>query len=435
MNNKLSTSVILTGIILILAAALIATLAYISNQKPQTRGIAPLVVISAMEPDSSVWGQNFPNQYSTYLLTQTNNVKTNYGGSNPFSKLETDPRLVQLFAGMAFSKDYNEERGHANALTDVRETLRINETTPGTCYSCKAATNPKLWNEMGMEAYDATPFSELGQHINDSIGCANCHDAETMQLVVTNPALDNALKEQGIDWTTLTRQEMRTVVCANCHVEYYFAGEGKLLVFPWANGTTIEAISQYYIDIGFKDWEHAQSGAPMIKMQHPEYEFYTAGSTHYNAGVSCADCHMPYTRDGAAKFSTHNVQSPLLNAQAACGACHNNVEYVVGRVNIIQDTVWATMSTTEDALVAAIDTIAAAAATPGVDEALLTEARDFHREAQLRWDFIAAENSMGFHNPEEALRILADAINLAYQAQLKALEAAGGTVEIQASNN
>ncbi len=173
----------------------------------------------------------------------------------------------------------------------------------------------------------------------------------------------------------------------------------------------------------------------MIKMQHPEYEFYTAGSTHYNAGVSCADCHMPYTRDGAAKFSTHNVQSPLLNAQAACGACHNNVEYVVGRVNIIQDTVWATMSTTEDALVAAIDTIAAAAATPGVDEALLTEARDFHREAQLRWDFIAAENSMGFHNPEEALRILADAINLAYQAQLKALEAAGGTVEIQASNN
>jgi nitrite reductase (cytochrome c-552) len=435
MNNKLSTTVILTGIILILAAALVATLAYIGNQRPQTRGIAPLVDIPAMEPDSSLWGQNFPNQYSTYLLTQTNNVKTNYGGSNPFSKLEADPRLVQLFAGMAFSKDYNEERGHANALTDVRETLRINETTPGTCYSCKAATNPKLWNQMGMEAYDATPFAELGQHINDSVGCANCHDAETMQLVVTNPALDNALKAQGIDWKTLTRQEMRTVVCANCHVEYYFAGEGKLLVFPWANGTTIEAISQYYMDIGFKDWEHAESGAPMIKMQHPEYEFYTAGSTHYNAGVSCADCHMPYTRDGAAKFSTHNVQSPLLNAQAACGACHSNVEYVVGRVNIIQDTVWATMSTTEDALVATINTIAAAAAAPGVDEGLLAEARELHREAQLRWDFIAAENSMGFHNPEEALRILADAINLAYQAQLKALEAAGGTVDIQANNN
>ncbi|GAB4579945.1 MAG: ammonia-forming cytochrome c nitrite reductase subunit c552 [Anaerolineales bacterium] len=435
MKNKLSSTVILTGIVLILAAALVATFAYISNQKPQTRGVAPLVDIADLEPDSSIWGQNFPNQYSTYLQTETNAVRTNYGGSEPYSKLEADPRLVQLFAGYGFSKDYNEERGHANSLTDVEATLRVNENTPGTCYSCKAATNPKLWNEMGIEGFDSTPFAELGQHIDDPIGCANCHDAETMKLVVTNPSLDNALKAQGIDWTTLTRQEMRTIVCANCHVEYYFAGDQKILTFPWSGGTTIEAISEYYADLGFKDWEHPESGAPMIKMQHPEYEFYTAGSTHYNAGVACADCHMPYTRDGSAKFSNHNVQSPLLNAQAACGACHTDVDYVVERVNIIQDTVWATMSTTEDALVAAIDTIEAAAATPGVDEALLTEARDLHREAQLRWDFIAAENSMGFHNPEEALRILADAINLAYQAQLKALEAAGGTVDIQATNN
>ncbi|NUM44769.1 MAG: ammonia-forming cytochrome c nitrite reductase subunit c552 [Anaerolineales bacterium] len=433
MKNKLSSTVILTGIILLLAATLVATFAYLGNQKPQTRGIAPLIDIAALEPDSSLWGQNFPNQYSTYLQTLTNNARTNYGGSEPFSKLEADPRLVQLFAGYGFSKDYNEERGHANALTDVQATLRVNEKTPGTCYSCKAATNPKLWNEMGLETFDSTPFADMTQHMTDPIGCANCHDAETMELVVTNPSLDIALKAQGIDWTTLSRQEMRTLVCANCHVEYYFAGDQKILTFPWTGGTTIEAISQYYIDVGFKDWDHPESGAPMIKMQHPEYEFYTADSTHFNAGVACADCHMPYTRDGSAKFSNHNVQSPLLNAQAACGACHTDVDYVVDRVNIIQDTVWATMETTEDALVAAIDTIEAAAATPGVDETLLAEARDFHREAQLRWDFIAAENSMGFHNPEEALRILADAINLAYQGQLKALEAAGGTVDIQTS--
>lgn len=435
MKNKFSSTVILTGIVLVLAAVLVATFAYISNQKPQTRGITPLVDIAPLEPDSSVWGENFPNQYSTYLQTLTNNTRTTYGGSEPFSKLEADPRLVQLFAGYGFSKDYNEERGHANALTDVQATLRVNEKTPGTCYSCKAATNPKLWSEMGLEGFDSTPFSEMTQHMSDPIGCANCHDSETMELVVTNPSLDNALKAQGIDWTTLTRQEMRTVVCANCHVEYYFAGDQKILTFPWSGGTTIEAISQYYIEIGFKDWDHPESGAPMIKMQHPEYEFFTAGSTHFNAGVACADCHMPYTRDGSAKFSNHNVQSPLLNAQAACGACHTDVDYVVGRVKIIQDTVAATMSTTENALVAAIDTIEAAAATPGVDETLLAEARNFHREAQLRWDFIAAENSMGFHNPEEALRILAEAINLAYQAQLKGLEAAGGSVQIQANNN
>jgi nitrite reductase (cytochrome c-552) len=434
MNIKVSTTIILTGIILVLSAALVIVLIYLGNQQPASRGIEPLVTIEAMEPDSSQWGLNFPNQYSTFMLTESNNTKTNYGGSEPYSKLEADPRLVRLFAGYGFSKDYNEERGHANSLTDVRGTLRVGEKTPGTCYSCKAATNPKLWDEMGMEAFDATPFSELGQRIDDPIGCANCHEAGTMRLIVTNPALDNALRAQGIDWKTLTRQEMRTVVCANCHVEYYFAGENKLLVFPWSGGTTVDAISDYYTDLEFKDWEHAESGAPMIKIQHPEYELYTAGSTHYNAGVACADCHMPYTRDGAAKFSTHDVKSPLLTLEVACGACHSDVNYAVTRVKIIQDTVATTMSSTEDALIAAIDAIATAVASPGVDETLLIEARWLHREAQLRWDFIAAENSMGFHNPEEALRILADAIDLAYQAQLKAFQAAGGTLNVEASS-
>lgn len=434
MNKKVSTTAILTGIILILAAALVMVLAYLGNQRPAARGIEPLVTIAPMEPDSSKWGLNFPNQFDTLMLTESNNTRTNYGGSEPYSKLEANPRLVRLFAGYGFSKDYNEERGHANSLTDVRETLRVSEKTPGTCYSCKAATNPKLWNEMGMEAFDATPFMELGKRIDDPIGCANCHEAGTMRLIVTNPALDNALKAQGINWEDLSRQEMRTVVCANCHVEYYFAGENKLLVFPWSGGTTVDAISDYYAELDFKDWQHAESGAPMIKIQHPEYEFYTAGSTHYNAGVACADCHMPYTRDGAAKFSTHDVKSPLLNPEQSCGACHTDVDYAVTRVKIIQDTVANTMQNTEEALIAAIDAIVAAADTPGVDETLLAEARRLHREAQLRWDFIAAENSMGFHNPEEALRILADAIDLAYQAQLKAAEAAGSVLSVETSS-
>jgi nitrite reductase (cytochrome c-552) len=163
----------------------------------------------------------------------------------------------------------------------------------------------------------------------------------------------------------------------------------------------------------------------MIKMQHPEFEVFTADSTHYKAGVACADCHMPYTRDGAAKFSTHNVQSPLLNAETACGQCHTDVAYAVDRVATIQTQVRQTMDATEDAIVAAIEAIKKASSSENVDAKLIEEARNLHREAQLRWDFIAAENSMGFHNPEEALRILANATDLARQAQLKALQAAG----------
>jgi nitrite reductase (cytochrome c-552) len=426
-----TTLYILIGIIIVLAVGVIALLLYINNQAEPTRGLTPLVEISPMEADSEVWSANYPNQYSTLLKTETNNERTAFGGSQPYSKLETDPRLVTLFAGYGFSKDYNEDRGHMNSLTDVRETARVGEKTPGTCYSCKASDNPRLWSEMGMAEYDATPFMELGEEIEHSIGCANCHDPENMALIVTNPALDEALQAQGEDWRTFTRQEMRTVVCANCHVEYYFKGDGKYLTFPWQDGTKVEQIANYYAELEFKDWEHPQSGAPMIKIQHPEYELFTADSTHYSAGVACADCHMQFTRDGAAKYSSHDVNSPLLNAEAACGQCHTSVEYVTGRVATIQNQVNETMIATEDAILAAISAIESAAAQSDVETSLLNEARQLHRESQLRWDFIAAENSMGFHNPEEALRILAAATDLARQAEIKAIQAAGTPDVIQ----
>jgi nitrite reductase (cytochrome c-552) len=430
-----TTLIILIGIIVVLAVGIIALLLFINNLPDVNRGLTPLVEIAPMEADSEKWSVNYPNQASTLAKTETNDERTAYGGSNPFSKLEADPRLVTLFAGYGFSKEYNEERGHMNSLTDVRETARVGETTPGTCYSCKTSDNPRLWSEMGMAEYDKTPFMELGNEINHPIGCANCHEANTMKLIVTNPALEEALEAQDQDWRTFTRQEMRTVVCANCHVEYYFKGEGKYLTFPWQNGMNIDQISEFYAELEFKDWEHPQSGAPMIKIQHPEYELFTADSTHFNAGVACADCHMPFTRDGAAKFSTHDVKSPLLNAEAACGQCHTSVEYVTNRVATIQNQVFETMSATQDALIAAITAIEAAAGHTGVEPTLLEEARQLHRESQMRWDFIAAENSMGFHNPEEALRILAAATNLARQAELKAVQAAGTTDILQTRGN
>ncbi len=414
---------ILAGIIVVLAVVLIGALLLMRQQQSPIRGVAPILEIAKMEADSALWGQNFPNQYSTFLMTETNNTRTIYGGSDPIEKTKTDPLLVTIFAGNAFAKGYGEDRGHLNAVTDVRNTPRINDKTPGTCYSCKSSDNPKIWDEIGMAAYDAMSFKDLGTKILHPIGCANCHEAGTMRLIVTNPALDEALKVQGKDWRALSRQEMRTVVCANCHVEYYFKGDGKYLTFPWENGTRIEEIEQYYEEIQFSDFTHAEDGAKIIKMQHPDYELYTAGSTHYNAGVACADCHMPYTRDGSAKFSNHNVKSPLLDPAASCGACHTDVNYVVGRVTTIQQNVYDTMMKTEAALVDAINAIKAAAADSGADAAKVEQARAFHRAAQMRWDFIAAENSMGFHNGTEALRILADATDMARQAQLLAVEA------------
>ena len=226
---------------------------------------------------------------------------------------------------------------------------------------------------------------------------------------------------------------MRTVVCANCHVEYYFKGDGKYLTFPWAKGTDIDSILEFYEEIGFKDWDYPGTGTPMLKAQHPEYEFFTAGSTHFEAGVACADCHMPYVRDGAAKFSSHDVHSPLLNPEQACGQCHTDTEYVVARVNTIQEQVAETKIATEDAILDAIAAIKTAAEGPTAtaDPALLDEARALHRKAQYMWDFVSAENSTGFHNPEYALRILAEATNYARQAQMLAAQAADDPALLQ----
>jgi nitrite reductase (cytochrome c-552) len=277
---------------------------------------------------------------------------------------------------------------------------------------------------MGMPAYDSMLFSGMTPSLTQPIGCANCHEAGTMRLVITNPAVEAALKAEGIDWHTYTRQQMRSLVCANCHVTYFFAGANKLLTVPWADGTRVEDIIKYEDSVNFADWTYPGAGTPIMKARHPDYELYSAGSTHFNAGVACADCHMPYVRDGAMKYSSHDIMSPLLDPDKSCGQCHTDVDEVLRRVSTIQDTVHAEKIVAEDALIDAITALQAAAAKPGADATLLDQARTLHRHAQFMWDFISSSNSMGFHNPDEALRILQNATDLARQAQMKASQAA-----------
>jgi nitrite reductase (cytochrome c-552) len=423
--KRIAVPLILVGIIAVLAAVLTGVLIFLHNQPPQQRAFRPVIAVAPLEANSSIWGQNFANEYSSLILTAGNSVSTTYGGSAKQSYLTVDPRLVVLFAGYAFGRDYNQPRGHQNALIDVRATKRVNASTHATCYSCKSSDNPGLWAQMGMAAYDSKLFSAMTPSLSNPIGCANCHEAGSMRLVITNPAVDAALQAQGIDWRTATRQQMRSLVCANCHVTYFLAGDNKLLTVPWANGTSVEGIFQAEDSLNVADWTYPGTGTPVMKARHPDYELYTAGSTHFKAGVACADCHMPYLRDGAMKYSSHDIASPLLNPQQSCGQCHTDVNVVLARVKTIQDTVHAAKITTEDALIDAITALQAAAANPASDARLLADARALHRHAQFMWDFVSSANSTGFHNPDEALRILHNATDLARQAQMKAAQAAG----------
>ncbi len=404
-------------------AGLAALLVSIQERKDEALQYPLKVVqISATELDPAVWGKNFPNEYDTFLKQQDTTITTPFGGSVQYSKLERDPALVRLWAGYPFSVDYNKARGHYYALIDQKNTKRIQVVSqPGACANCHTAQAPQLIAQMGWENFNHTPYNNLKDQLTIGPSCADCHDPQTMNLRITRPAFINAMKARGIDVTQASRQDMRTYVCGQCHVEYYFAGDNKVLTFPWTKGLNVDDIQAYYDEISFKDWVHPDTGAPMLKMQHPDFEIWSS-SIHARSGVSCPDCHMPYMRAGAIKVSDHWIRSPLTDINRACQPCHHETEEELKtRVVNIQTTTSKLTKQTESALVDAINAIAAAKQA-GATDADLAKAQQLHRQASMRWDFVSSENSTGFHSPQEAARILGNAIDLARQAQLEAVQ-------------
>ena len=214
-----------------------------------------------------------------------------------------------------------------------------------------------------------------------------------------------------------SRQEMRSFVCGQCHVEYYFKGPEKRLVYPWSNGLKVDQIYDYYQKVGHKDWIHAETGASVLKAQHPEFEMWNQG-IHARSGVACADCHMPYKREGAFKISDHHVRSPLLNLNRACQTCHKWPEAELqARVLTIQERTFELRNAAMTALTELIADIKTAREA-GLAQETLERSWEFQRRAQFYVDFVESENSMGFHAPQEAARILALSIDHARQGQI-----------------
>jgi nitrite reductase (cytochrome c-552) len=402
--------------------------------------------------DPAIWGKNFPLQYDGYVRT-VDQVRTRYGGSEAVprtpsaadprsivaqSRLEEDPRLKMMWAGYAFARDFREERGHAYMLEDQTFTERQQVAKqPGTCMHCHASVYgpyKKLGGGdlvAGFERMNQMPYSEARKLVTHPVACIDCHDPQTMQLRVTRPGFLEGIRvvkaAQGIEDydvnTQATRQEMRAYVCGQCHVEYYFKGPEKRLTYPWHKGLKADEILRYYDEQKFSDWTHAETGAPVLKAQHPEFEMWNQG-IHARSGVACADCHMPYQRVGALKISDHHVRSPLLNINRACQTCHRwSEDELRQRVQVIQDRTFTLRDSAMEALVALVGDIKAARSR-GATDAQLEKARDFQRKGQFLLDFIEAENSMGFHAGQEAARILARSIDFTRQGQIAVRDAA-----------
>ena len=429
------------------AAGSAALLANIFERKQEAR--TPFYRVQEITDDTqdpAVWGMNFPFQYDGYKRT-VDQVRTRFGGSEAIprtptnadprsvvaqSKLEEEPRLPIMWAGYAFAKDFREERGHAHMLSDQTYTERqIVVKQPGTCLNCHASTYAAMKKlgdgdiVKGFEKLNRMPYAEARKLVEHPVTCLDCHDASTMQLRVTRPAFMEGMRAlkagQGVKNYDVnrdaTRQEMRAFVCGQCHVEYYFKGAEKRLVYPWANGLRADEILAYYEKEQFTDWQHADTGAPVLKAQHPEFEMWSQG-IHARSGVACADCHMPYTRVGALKISDHHVRSPLLNVNRACQTCHKwSEDELKARVDTIQQRTFQLRNRAMDAVVALIRDLKAAR-DAGRADADLAAARGLQRQAQFLLDFVEAENSTGFHAPQEAARLLGTSIDLARQGQL-----------------
>jgi len=426
--------------------AVTALLVNIFERKQEARNpFFRVVEITDDTEDPAIWGKNFPMQYDRYSRT-VDMVRTRFGGSEAMprtpdaadprsivaqSKLEEDPRLKTMWAGYAFSIDFREERGHAYMLEDQTFTQRHKKPQPGTCLNCHASTYvtyKKLGDGdivKGFEKLNGMPYAEARKLVEHPVTCIDCHDPSTMALRITRPAFIEGIRaykaSQGIpDYdvnTAATRQEMRAFVCARCHDEYYFKGEEKRLVFPWSKGLRADEILAYYDEIGFKDWAHAETNAPMLKAQHPEFEMWNQG-IHSRSGVACADCHMPYVRVGALKISDHHVRSPLLNINNACQTCHRvSEEELKSRVEAIQSRTFEMRNKTMDALMTLIEAIKSAQ-QQGVTEEKLAEVLQCQRRATFLLDFVEAENSTGFHAPQEAARVLFTALDYIRQGHL-----------------
>jgi len=389
-----------------------------------------LAPLPRWEPDNAVWGRNYPREYEAYLQGRQSDTRTAFGGAVPRDYLEADPRLVILWSGYGFSQDYRQARGHYHALADVRATKRITPASPGTCMTCKSTDVPRLMATLGVAEFYAAPFADIAKESAHPIGCQDCHDPATLNLRITRPALREAFAALGRDIDQATHQEMRSLVCAQCHVEYYFRDK-TYLVFPWSEGLDAEAMLAYYERLDFADFTHAVSGTRLVKAQHPDYELSRSG-VHAYRDVACADCHMPYRTEGGVKFTDHHVQSPLLAVATSCAVCHRwSEDEIRTRVETVQTKVRQAQDGAEDALVKAHFDVAAAMQA-GAADADLAGPRGLIRRAQFLWDCVASSNGMGFHSPQEATRLLGQAAGLAQEARVvtaRLLAARGVTAE------
>lgn len=410
MTSGRKTIIALAAIVVILVVSI--PFIFVSNNQDRREGFVG--EIAANETDPAVWGKYYPAHYDSYQKNYQNTEKPSHFIDMPYMKL--------AYAGTGFANEFNEPRGHVFTLEDIRAIDPSRYKKGAACNTCKSAQIPEIIETIG-DSYYLKSFQEINNQLTQPIACLNCHDPKTMALTITQPALIDAYARQGKDITKTTRQEMRSLVCAQCHVTYYFEPETNIVTFPWDKGLDPEQVLSYFDSEEFTEWTYPGTGSPLVKARHAEYEVFM-GSTHQTAGVACADCHMPYTKEGNIKISSHNWISPLETVEESCTVCHREgADWLTERVEETQEKTKEIQDIAGAALTETINALKIAANTPGADQKLLNQAREMHRQGQWYLDWVMVTNGYGFHNPTESMNSLGKAIDFCHKATQLAKDA------------
>ncbi len=316
-----------------------------------------------------------------------------------------------------------------------------------TCLQCKTSDFVLKWAYLGEKnpkaKWDRT--SNVFDVIKDTqnpVGCIECHDPHAAKGRVIRDALIQAVTRDGDrpyskknDKNALDVKEFRgyrkigllkkndsILMCAQCHVEYAcnpgfekddFSkkigfNDPRTNVFPWKN---VFDVLKFYDEINFRDYRHPVTEANLIKFQHPETETFFE-SKHERAGATCADCHMAKTKNKAGKvYTSHFVVSPRENIKGTCLKCHKDWDEkkAIYTIDSVKNYVKGKIRKSEYWLAQFIDKFEKAKKM-GVAEDVLKEARKQHDIAHAHWEWWTAENSDGFHNPDQARYSLATSI-------------------------
>lgn len=366
----------------------------------------------------------YSDEYKTWKNTTDTSFHSLFNGNQSVDVLESYPRMVILWAGYAFSKSYATPRGHMYSIRDLRESLRTGAPVRpddgpqrSACWACKSPDVPRLTEMMGEDAFYRNSWAALGSEIVNPIGCADCHNPENMSLRISRSFFSEGYNLLGKDVKNASEQEMHSLVCAQCHAEYYFKGEQKEVALPWDRGLKMEEIEAYYDQSDFSDFTHKLSRTPLLKAQHPDFELAQMG-IHAQRGISCVECHMPYVGEKERRFNNHHIQSPLAMIDRTCQVCHRETkETLLNNVYERQEKVMEVRNHLENELTKAHIEAKFAwerGASAGQMEATLL----LIRQSQWRWDFAVASHGASFHAPLEVMRILSDGLYKAQQARM-----------------